>query len=628
MAIKFSQFITQTSASSLSHIVGYNGADNIQITPADFFTSFAVGSAGQVSFFDTTSSLAGSNDFSWDYTNNRLGIGTINPNRTLHIATDSGVLIKGASGSVNAKISLLPASGGRQYDLGNVGSDFRIFDASAGVTRMYFDNDGNTGVGTTTPSSTLQVSGTLDATGISQLGSGGSNVYLTSSSAGNVGIGTSSPSDKLTVSGNLSIFGNKIYNGSAANSAGVSFPSSTTRIDGYNGITFHSSTATVGSQSERMRITSTGNVGIGTTSPESKLTIKGNPGNTNQPVRITNVSTDAKTGLFINGTGNAVNEKYGMQFGGYNEYSIGGIFGVLDSTGGSTSGDITFDFGNGTAAGDLIEKVRFTHEGNVGIGTSSPSAKLQIESTSGNALSFTHSGQETYNISHGTSGLYLKLGSTILTGWTQNHDFTIWDSSGNNYVMFDGSTQRVGIGTTSPDEKLHILDTTGANIILNSDTVASNSGVYMSEGGNATPTQNGAYMYYDATGNNFKIATGSTSLTDRLTIARDTGDATFAGAITVQSGNKLILNRPNNAIDCELSTDSSGTLILNSRNSEGFKFQNSGTNFVTGDSSNNVTFAGDVEVTDSTNGLILKSPDGTRYRVTVANGGTLSVSAV
>lgn len=36
----------------------------------------------------------------------------------------------------------------------------------------------------------------------------------------------------------------------------------------------------------------------------------------------------------------------------------------------------------------------------------------------------------------------------------------------------------------------------------------------------------------------------------------------------------------------------------------------------------------DVEITDSSLGLILKSPDETRYRVTVANGGTLSVSAV
>ena len=37
---------------------------------------------------------------------------------------------------------------------------------------------------------------------------------------------------------------------------------------------------------------------------------------------------------------------------------------------------------------------------------------------------------------------------------------------------------------------------------------------------------------------------------------------------------------------------------------------------------------GDIEVDDSASGLILKYPDGTRYRITVANGGTLSVTAV
>ena len=88
-----------------------------------------------------------------------VGIGTTAPTRTLDIRTDSGVLIKGATGTTNAKISFLPTSGGRQYDLGNVGADFRIFDASAGTTRMYFDNTGDTGIGTTTPQSTLQVVG-------------------------------------------------------------------------------------------------------------------------------------------------------------------------------------------------------------------------------------------------------------------------------------------------------------------------------------------------------------------------------------------------------------------------------------------------------------------------------------
>ena len=88
-----------------------------------------------------------------------VGIGTTSPTKPLDVRTDIGVLIKGASGSSNAKISLVPASGGRQYDLGNSGSDFRIFDASAGITRMHFDNDGNTGIGTTTPSQKLEVDG-------------------------------------------------------------------------------------------------------------------------------------------------------------------------------------------------------------------------------------------------------------------------------------------------------------------------------------------------------------------------------------------------------------------------------------------------------------------------------------
>ncbi len=39
MAIKFSQFVVKTNTSDVSHIVGYNGADNVQITPTDFVSS-------------------------------------------------------------------------------------------------------------------------------------------------------------------------------------------------------------------------------------------------------------------------------------------------------------------------------------------------------------------------------------------------------------------------------------------------------------------------------------------------------------------------------------------------------------------------------------------------------------
>jgi hypothetical protein len=37
---------------------------------------------------------------------------------------------------------------------------------------------------------------------------------------------------------------------------------------------------------------------------------------------------------------------------------------------------------------------------------------------------------------------------------------------------------------------------------------------------------------------------------------------------------------------------------------------------------------GDIEIQEANRGVIMVSPDGTKYRVTVANGGTLSVVAV
>ena len=76
-----------------------------------------------------------------------VGIGTDAPTKRLDIRTDNGVLIRGATGSTNAGLSFLPASGGRQYDLGNNGSNFQIRDVSANLTRMFFHYNGRLAIG-------------------------------------------------------------------------------------------------------------------------------------------------------------------------------------------------------------------------------------------------------------------------------------------------------------------------------------------------------------------------------------------------------------------------------------------------------------------------------------------------
>lgn len=70
------------------------------------------------------------------------------------------------------------------------------------------------------------------------------------------------------------------------------------------------------------------------------------------------------------------------------------------------------------------------------------------------------------------------------------------------------------------------------------------------------------------------------------------------------------------------------TWKLGNHGHTGFNIYTSGwTRALNIDASQNSTFYGSVEVSDTADGVILKSPDGTRYRLTVANGGTLTISA-
>jgi len=230
--------------------------------------------------------------------------------------------------------------------------------------------------------------------------------------------------------------------------------------------------------------------------------------------------------------------------------------------------------------------VSWFNGGNVGIGTTSPAEKLEVNGTikagvAGNssanlpallvAASGTGNEQASIAIQQATGegdtiifadydpyveyGISTENATNVIqfTGGISTGSLgskTLYNNAGNArtaYTKFQvalasGETLiggNVGIGTTSPSEKLHIENSSGANIILNSNTGAVNNGIYMSEGASSTPTQNGAYFYYNSSANAVKLDTGTSSLSTKLTVLRDSGNV---GIGTPNPGQKLSIN--------------------------------------------------------------------------------------
>jgi hypothetical protein len=425
----------------------------------------AVGVAGEGLLFRQV------NDANNSYTNRMIidtdgnvGIGTITPDEKLEV--NGNILIdKGDNGNISIKngsqnvAQLGDLGGGTDGQLALYNNSGAVKLVLNGQANSYLDG-GNVGIGTTSPTAKLEVAGS-SSDGV--LVSGGSNdrntkltasglVYSTTSTGGwatgnyvvknsdgstlgqiaggfggantltytyyggtaynnaamyilssnkNVGIGTANPSQLLHVSS------------STTNPTGIGLQNSQRYYSvRSNNFSLVFTDETVGS--ERMRINSSGNVGIGTVTPDSRLDVTGG-----------DITVNTSASGFMN-------FKYGS-------------LGSETSRGTITTDGIDLRI-NATA--DLI----FQPTGNVGIGTTSPTSKLDVV---GNAKIKASSGDGVLTVENAAGSQSLRIDQNSIRT-TTNNNLTFLTNGNSNSLVLSQSTDKVGIGTASPIAKLDI----------------------------------------------------------------------------------------------------------------------------------------------------------------------------
>ena len=302
-----------------------------------------------------------------------------------------------------------------------------------GSERMRVHHDGNVGIGTTSPSNgKLQID----------------------SSSNQISIETGTSGD-----GRLHIghFANGTFIGTYGDDGGAA---DLIRFGTHSG-------------DERMRITSAGNVGIGTTSPSTKFHVVG-AATDNQSLGLftNNYSSGGVFYPALKAVNTYSNHSYGTvaEFrseasGGTDRPSI--LFSNAHADhywtvgqGGYSANDnfaITYrSFHPNSGNGWGTSRLMINTSGNVGIGTNSPSAKLHLAVSSAN--------DDTFHIFNGSVRTHL-LGSESTNGViylrnSSNSNTVRINTSGNSY--FNGGN--FGIGTTSPSATLHIVDAANSGV--------------------------------------------------------------------------------------------------------------------------------------------------------------------
>jgi len=340
------------------------------------------------------------------------------------------------------------------------------------------------------------------------------NEVMRINSSGNVGIGTTNPQSGGGAAGWLSL------NGTAAYSGGIVYTiDSTTKGYSYFESDYLKQQAQSGfghkfivdGTTTAMTILDSGNVGIGTTSPLMNLQVHGTT-STVTAIGISNTSTGASR-LYMDASNGDFSGSDYMWIGQNNDKS-GEIF-MAQSSG-------SFHIKT-QPSGTVQTNFTVTQAGLVGIGTTSPAKTLEVDSGAVSDIAIFGNDNGSFVVGYTTNLASIDLSAT-------SQKFRIRQGSSVPFTIDD--SQRVGIGTTSPNEALEVsgnIRASGSYKVGATDVISSGRRFFAADGSASAP----AYSFSGRTDTGMYAADHISN--DRIWFTVDGGDRFYIDANGITS---------------------------------------------------------------------------------------------